>query len=286
MGIPAGIGVAGLGTPPVGDRADIVVAGTLGAVGPGLCFPFRGSFNVNIWPSINTAMTTTAGSLAVTLASGTGIAAGAAIDSVNVPPGSTLKTLAGTAGTLALPAISLVGTIDSTSKQITGLQRTAGLGNAVISSPNIPAGTQVVSIIQAAQTGPGGFPPVLGIVEINQFPTASNQNEPIVFQLGAGAITVTGADAAALFIDAAMTFSGTVQLEKSYDGGNTYLVAGVGGGGQQAVYTAGTAVGFVVSEPETDVLYRVNCPVYTSGVINYRLSQTAIGATAWGVPPG
>ncbi len=83
-----------------------------------------------------------------------------------------------------------------------------------------------------------------------------------------------------------MIFVGTVQLEKSYDGGNTWLVAGVGGGGQQAVYTAGTAVGFVVSEPETDVLYRVNCPAYTSGVINYRLSQSAYGATAWGVPPG
>lgn len=286
MAIPAAIGVAGLGLPPEGDRADIVVEGILSAVGPGLCAAFRGAFNVNIWPSVNTELTTTAGSLAVTVASGAGLGVGNAVNSVNVPPGTTLETLAGTDGTLALSPVSLIGTIDATSKLITNLQRTEGLGNAEIVSPNIPAGTHVVAIVQAAQTGPGGFPPVLGIVEISDLPDASNQNEPIVFLPAAAAITESGGDTDALFTGAAMTFSATVQLEKSYDGGYTWLVAGVGGGGQQAVYTAGTSVAIVPSEPEMDVLYRINCPAYTSGTINYRLSQSAIGATAWGVPPG
>lgn len=84
-------------------------------------------------------------------------------------------------------------------------------------------------------------------------------------------------------------WTGSVQLERTFDGGTTWIVCGVGGGGQQAVYTStgtGFDVSIVVSEPEAGVAYRLNCTAYTSGTINYRLSTTSPAATAWGIPPG
>ena len=36
----------------------------------------------------------------------------------------------------------------------------------------------------------------------------------------------------------------------------------------------GTPVSLTFGEPERNVLYRTNCLAYTSGTINYRISQT------------
>ena len=65
------------------------------------------------------------------------------------------------------------------------------------------------------------------------------------------------------------TFVGTVIPERSFDSGTTWLP-----------YTAlGTAISFTApcsetfEEPEKGVLWRVRCSAYTSGTINYRLSQ-------------
>lgn len=75
-------------------------------------------------------------------------------------------------------------------------------------------------------------------------------------------------------------WSGSVQLERSFDGGTTWIVAGVGGGGQQAIYaTADQDVSITVSEPERGVLYRLDCTSFSSGPINYRFSTTG-GAAA------
>ena len=73
MGIPAPFGVAGNGVPPAGDQANIVVSGTLGAVGPGIPCPVVGNLNISVWPSINTTLTVTAGSLNATVASASGL---------------------------------------------------------------------------------------------------------------------------------------------------------------------------------------------------------------------
>ena len=75
-------------------------------------------------------------------------------------------------------------------------------------------------------------------------------------------------------------WSATVRLERSFDEGTTWYVCGdPGGTNGQAVYsTANVDVSRVAGEPERGVLYRLNCSAYTSGTINYRLSQSGGGA--------
>lgn len=115
----------------------------------------------------------------------------------------------------------------------------------------------------------------------------SSTNVTLAFPAGVTAAqVVAGADAAAQFGQAA--WAGTVQLERSFDGGKTFLVCGVGGAGQSAIYTGavqnGNAVSVAASEPEKGVLYRLNCTAYTSGTPYYRISASGLSAMAWGVP--
>lgn len=84
------------------------------------------------------------------------------------------------------------------------------------------------------------------------------------------------------------SWSGSVQLERSFDGGTTWIVCGIGGAGAQAVWTTGTDVSIVVGEPEKGVLYRLNCTAISEGPINYRFSTTGMAAVslAIGTPIG
>ena len=200
MGIPAPAGVAATGLPPAGDQANAVLSGKITAVGPSLPFAFRGPMNLALWASINTTLTTTAGSTAATIASATGLAAGDAIKSANVPAGTTIAAIAGTNVTLSQNA------------------------------------------------------------------------------------TVTGADTAATFTGALVTFAATVQLERSFDGGSTWIVCNAGSLGALAQWTAGP-VSLTFGEPEKNVLYRFNCTAYTSGTINYRISQTGGAAESLAIGP-
>ena len=200
MGIPAPAGVAASGLPPTGDQANAVLSGIIPAVGPTLPFAFRGPMNLVLWASINTALTTIAGSKAATVASATGLAAGDAINSVNAPAGATAGVLSGTNVTLSSPA------------------------------------------------------------------------------------TVTGTDNNATFTGAAIAFSATVQLERSFDGGSTWIVCNEGSSGQLAQWTTGP-VSLTFGEPEKSVLYRLNCTAYASGTINYRISQTGGAAESLAIGP-
>jgi hypothetical protein len=203
LGIPAVSGAFAIGTPPAGDLASEVVTGSLKAVGPGSAHAFLGPFNVAVWGSINTSLATTAGSLSATLGIGTGITvAGAAVDSVNVPPGTTIATVSGTSVTLALPP---------------------------------------------------GY-------------TSAN--------------IVTGTDTAAIFTGAGITYSGTFNIERSFDGCNTWLPCNIGGAGTLAQFSVGTVVNVAFGEPELAVYYRVNCVVYSSGTINYRMSTNGARASS------
>lgn len=206
MGIPAPAGVSASGTPPTGDRANAVISGKITAIGPGLPFAFYGPFNVLIYASINTSLTTTANSNAFSVVSGTGLAIGNAIAGTNVPDGTTILTITGTTGTLTFP---------------------------------------------------------------------SNTSNTAV---------ITGTDTTAIFTGAAINYSGTVQLERSFDGGNTWIVCNVGGTGTLAQWATGTPVSIVASEPEKQVLYRLNCIAYTSGTINYRISTTGVAALSVTTP--
>lgn len=201
--IPAGVGASGL--PPPNDQANAVVSGQIVGIGPTAPFAFWGAFNLALYASGNTALTTTNGSSNVTLGAGTGLAAGDAVNSVNVPRGTTLATVSGTSGTLAFPP---------------------GVTNAAV---------------------------------------------------------ISGTDNAATFTGNAVNYSASIQLERSFDGGATWVVCGVGGAGQPAVYATGTPVSVVVGEPERSVAYRLNCTTYVSGTINYRLSATGSAAVSLAV---
>jgi hypothetical protein len=75
---------------------------------------------------------------------------------------------------------------------------------------------------------------------------------------------------------------GSVQLERSTNGGTTWVVAGIGGTGQQAIYdTSNTDVSVLAFEPEAGVIYRLDCTAYTSGTINYRMSTTGGASGLW-----
>lgn len=268
------------------------MSGTLTAVGPGDCFPFRGPMNWLIFATIsNNGFTTTNGSLSATVSSGTGMAAGGAINSKNVPAGTTWATFSGTSGTLALPAYSYRGSNFSTSSaQVTlppGSNVNQLLGATVTVSSTreiltLPAGTTVVGIVQADVAATATSPGTPGIILLSNIPTTVPPNGgPISapsqhwlrFQLTSNAIT-TGVDAAAVFTGASVTYSGTVQIERSFDGGKTFVVCNQGGGGTLAQYNAGTPVSMCFGEPEKFGIYRPNCIAYQSGTINYRISQT------------
>ncbi len=63
----------------------------------------------------------------------------------------------------------------------------------------------------------------------------------------------------------------TVKIERSFDGGSTWHVASRDAAGAEATYTANASL--VADEPETGVLYRLNCTALSSGPIAYRISQ-------------
>lgn len=73
------------------------------------------------------------------------------------------------------------------------------------------------------------------------------------------------------------SFNGTVQLERSFDGGATYQVVSEDNAGTLAVYSGAGATALslnvIAFEPEYGVLYRWNCTAYSAGTANYRLSQ-------------
>ncbi|AWJ91415.1 hypothetical protein Sp245p_16345 (plasmid) [Azospirillum baldaniorum] len=65
-------------------------------------------------------------------------------------------------------------------------------------------------------------------------------------------------------------FVATVALERSFDGGTTWLNCTRPDGTANA-FTAPASL--VCDEPETGVLYRLICSSYTSGTVNWRISQ-------------
>lgn len=279
MGIPAPAYVSASGLPPQGDQASGVLSGVFAAVGPSAPFAFRGPMNLALYASVVTTLTVTAGSLAATVASATGLAAGSAINSPLVPPGTTVGALAGLNVTLAIPPITMLGLVSVSAPQITGMPSTAGLVGAAVTGPGIPAGTTVLAIPLAAVPATNNSPGSPGIVRISALPTVAPTNtggEPSLYSFTrtGNAVAASGADAAAVFTGQGVTFTGSIQIERSFDGGSTYVLCNIGGGGQLAVYTAGTPVSLTFGEPEREVLYRLNCTILSAGNINYRISQT------------
>jgi hypothetical protein len=297
MGIPAASGVAAAGKPNLGDQANAVLSGQITGVGPTPAFALRGPMNLALWASIIATLTTTAGSLAATVNSATGLAAGDAINSVNVPHGATIGGLAGTAVTLALQNHTYYGNISVAGvspARISGLISTDRILGSTVTVPSnnegvtLPAGTTVTAILQAAVAPTNTSPGTPGIVQLSAPPTVSPATTAQIafqFALTGNGVTATGADAAASFTGAAVSYSGTLQLERSFDGGFTWIVCNIGSAGALAQWTAGTPVSLTFGEPEKNVLYRINCTAYSSGTINYRISQTGGAAESLAIGP-
>jgi hypothetical protein len=96
-----------------------------------------------------------------------------------------------------------------------------------------------------------------------------------------GALTATGPDGSnspvpflgPFNIGVWGVFVGTVAIQTSYDGGTTWLPVTNKFTNTALTFTAPAA--FQEEEVEPGVLYRMNCTAYTSGTINYRLSEGA-----------
>ena len=170
---------------------------------------------------------------------------------------------------------------------VTGMFPTDRLLGATVTIPSnaqgvtLPSGTTVQSVVQAyvAPTSNPPTPGKPGIIELSAKPTALpavNQNFGTQFlcALTGNGIVATGADAAAVFTGASVNFVATVQLERSFDGGLTWIVCNLGSAGTLAQWNGGGPIGLTFGEPERQVAYRFNCIAYTSGTINYRISQT------------
>lgn len=74
------------------------------------------------------------------------------------------------------------------------------------------------------------------------------------------------------------TFSATTVLERSFDGGTTWIVRS--DAPSSGSYT--TATSFAILEPEQGVQYRLNC-TFVSGTVNYRMSATGPAAKTFGM---
>jgi hypothetical protein len=291
MGIPLPLGLDANIPPPVGDLANEVASWVMSGVGPGPAMNIYGAFNAVAYATVNDALTTTAASSAFTVAAGDGIAVGSSVNGVNVPPGTTVKTFAGTAGTFAFPVYGLGGTYTTNAAQITAMVQTNYLVGATIVHPDWPVGTTVTGIVQPFVQGPGGAR-TLGIVSTSQkplnnsprpgHPLGGNGRNRIYFQLTNSGVTA-GTDAAAVFSGPTIEFVGTLELERSFDAGATWVTCNIGGGGQLAQYSAGTPVSFIAGECERGVAYRWNCTAYTSGSITTRISTTGQAATTIGL---
>ena len=297
MGINAQLGVPALGLLPLGDRANTGLIGSFSGVGPGLPFPVFGPANALLYAQINTALTVTAGSVAASAASGTGLANGAALYSPAglIPPGTTISGFSTPNFNLALPTLTLPGTL-LPNGEIIGLPSVTWLNNALVTGPGIPtAGLRVIGVPTPPSPIPGfplsapagalGFVQSGGSVQLaaTVTPVNSPNGDPQFFQfaLAAAGIPASGTDAGAIFTGAGISFNATVQLERSFDGGNTWIVCNVGGTGILAQYTGATVtpISLTFAEPELGVIYRWNCIAYTSGAINYRISTTGAAAT-------
>lgn len=289
MGVPAPNGVSASGKSPLaGDKANGVVQGVIAAAGAGLPFAFWGAMNMWLWGAYNTTLNTTAGSLNVTLGAAGAAAAGQSVNSTLVPPGTTL----GSTTTIKLPTYTYYGKTHSGIAKITDINDTTYLLGATVAGLGIPAATTVLSIDVVGIPGPNGQK---GTVTISAAPTIEPQSilpTPFTFALAAsGAVLTTGADAAATFTGPAILFNATVYLERTFDGGHTWLPCNLGGDGTLAKWTGdgattGTPVSVSFTEPELGMFYRLNATAFsavTNTSLNYRISATGEAALSLNV---
>jgi hypothetical protein len=267
------------------DQANSVLSGTFTDEQVSAPLAIYGWFNVSLWASYSSSLATTSGSLSATIGTAGSIAKGNSIYSTNTPPGTSIQAVSGTTLTLYIPPITVRGYGVVGSTHLTGLDYTTGLTGAAVTGLGIPASTTVSSIVTEA-VAPSQFSPgVKGEIIISNQVTATTADQsdtPFVFARDGHAITASATDSAAVYVGNELTFTGTIQLERSFDGGHTWIPCYIWQGGSQLKWTA--AMSTELMEPEKGVLYRLNCIAFTSGTINYRISTTGQAGTTLNVP--
>lgn len=94
--------------------------------------------------------------------------------------------------------------------------------------------------------------------------------------LVSGTFTGTGAGAMRSFyndfnVTISGTFVATVALQRSFDQGTTWHTLSTDATGTAAQFTV--PVSLIANEPENGVYYRLSCTAFTSGSVDWRLSQ-------------
>lgn|GEM_PF-3014741 len=292
MGIPSLPGVSGSDKVSA-DRANGVVSGTISGVGPGKAFSAWGPLNFVLYGSRVTSLAVTAGSTTGT-ASGTGKAVGDAVKSTLVPPGTTVGSdpSGGTftmkfapqawAGLPAVNSLTVQMTVDAANKLPNGKALSTLVG-ATVDSPYFASGVTVVMV------GADGTSLVMSAAATSA--PAANKDPPLIWFAPTGnVIDVAGTDTAAVFTGVGSGYQPSVltgQLERSFDGGSTWVGVGVGFGALASLLAANMPYSIAFGDPEASVLYRVNTATYTatSGVtVNYRVSTTGQASVSLSVP--
>lgn len=295
MGARPSLGVSASGKSPYSyDGANTVLQGTISAVGPTPPLPFYGPMNLAIWGEYTTSLDVTNGSLSGTVGAAGPLAAGAAINSTVLPYGSVMSAIGGGGGvtiTIVLPVYTYAGQVRNNVAQITDLEATSLLLGATASGYGVSAGQTVTSIVTAAQAKNVNLANAIrGTVGLSAVATANPEQDtpsPYAFALHQSGAITTGTDAAAIFTSAAIGLTGNVQLERSFDGGQTWLVCNIGGSGALAQWSTATPINISFGEPERLVLYRLNQYALTPAAgfaLKYRISETGQAATTLSVP--
>lgn len=263
----------------VNDFANGVDQGVLSAVGPSKPFAFYGALNLWVWTEFLTSLQVVNGSLNGTVGSAGAIAAGAAIRSTVVPPGTTVASIGGTTPVLALPIRTFYGKSIGGQPTLTGLYDTTWLQGAAVTGLGF-AGATVSTIDRAAIIAAG----ITGNVTLNANASVGPQDQnptPFEFALASAGLT-SGTDNNAVFTGAAIGLTGQIQLERSFDGGQTWIPANIGGSGALAQFSTATPVSIAFGEPERETLYRLNLTALTPAAgnsLHYRISATGQAAT-------
>jgi hypothetical protein len=292
MAIPAPLGLTGFGTPVKGDQATAVASGSFTAVGASIPFAFYGLANFSLYCEVVDLLTTTQGTFTATVTGATSglIAAGTAIRTSLFQNGTIFSAFSGGSGTLLFQPICFYANVTALSNIVTGNFVTDGffpgvdLTGAAISGLGIQPGTTITKIVNHSNQlfeNPALTP---NIASIMLSLPATITSDPRLAPGTALTITPTAnmvptSSANSFFTGSTIAYTGSVQLEKSFDGGASWIVANIGpaGSGAMAIYQNAASVSFSLYEPERQVLYRWNCTSITltgTESIQYRISQT------------
>lgn len=292
MGIPAPLGINGFGTPVQGDQATAVDSGSFIAPGVSVPFAFYGMANFSLYCEAVDLLTTTQGSFTATVSGATSalIAPGTAIRTSLFQNGTVFSVFSAGSGTLSFQPISVYGNVLALSNIVTGNFVTDGffpgvdLTGAAISGVGIQPGTTITQIVVHSNQlfGMPAFTPIQASIMLSLPATISSDPKKQVgtqLTIIPTANMVPTSSANSFFTGSTIAYTGSVQLEKSFDGGASWIVANIGppGSGAMAIYQNASSVSFSLFEPERQVLYRWNCTAITlSGTesIQYRISET------------